>query len=355
MSRVVIAGGGLAGGAAACALAQAGEDVTVIERNAGPTDKICGEFLSAEAQHYLGRLGLDLLAMGGHVITHVRVIRGRRIASAKLPFRGLGLSRRVLDEALLAHATACGAEVRRGETVGGLSPEIRFLATGKHDLRNDRRTLEAPPEALVGFKIYLQLTPAEQSALSGAVEVILFDEGYAGLQLVEEGRANLCLLIHQDHLAKVGGTWANLLEDLQRASPHLRQRLTGATALLARPLTIARVPYGFIHAPVEAETVYRLGDQACVIPSFTGDGMSMTLHSAALAVRCHLTGITPAAYHHRLALDVAGPIQRACSLYRFARRRTGQAVLMQTLQLWPGLLRVVASATRVARPAWILD
>lgn len=353
LTPLVIAGGGPAGAAAACALAQAGQDVIVLERSTGPTEKICGEFLSVEAQHYLARIGLDLTRLGGHVITQIRLVRGNAMVQVALPFRGLGLSRRVLDEAPLHHAVASGAVVRRGEIVSSLSVEIRFLATGKHDLRDGRRTLEAPPEELVGFKTYLRLAPAEQERLSGTVEVILFTDGYAGLQLVDQGRANLCLLIHRDRLAHAGGTWPALLEDLERESPHLRARLLGAEPLLARPLSIARVPYGFIHRAHASETVFRLGDQACVTPSFTGDGMSMALHSAALAVQCHLRGEQPAQYHHRLRQHVAGPISRAGALYRLAQWAPGQAMLMQALLLWPRLLRSAASATRVNGLAWV--
>lgn len=352
---IVIAGGGLAGASAAIDLARAGVAVTVLERSSGPTDKICGEFLSTEAQHYLGRLGLDPVALGGHVITDVRLVRGTDIVQSKLPFRGLGLSRRVLDEALLTRAAACGAIVRRGETVTDLGPEIRFLATGKHDLRAGRRTLRTPPEELVGFKLYLRLSAAQTASLAGAVEVVLFRDGYAGLQLVEAGRANLCLLVHRDRLARAGGTWDGLLADLQEESPHLRRRLEGGEPLLARPLTIARVPYGFVHRPAEEDTMFRLGDQACVIPSFSGDGMSMALHSAALAARFHLAGRRPVQYHRRLAADTRGPIGRAMALYRLGRGRAGQSLLFRALQTWPGLMGIAATATRVAGPAWLRD
>ncbi len=355
MTVLVIAGGGLAGAAAACELAQAGRSVRVIERSIGPSHKICGDFLSAEAQHYLRRLGLDPLALGGHPIRRVRVAQGRRLAESALPFAALGLSRRVLDAGLLNHAQASGAEVQRGVTLSSLTPDISFLATGKHDLRGAGRVMPQPPEELVGFKTYLRLSPSQQAALQGTVEVILFADGYAGLQMVEGGMANLCLLIHRDHLARVGGQWPALLDDLRAHYPHLALRLAGAEALLDKPLSIARVPYGYVHAPDPAETVYRLGDQACVIPSFTGDGMSMALHSSALAVRCLLRGEPPAQYHARLRHDVSGPIQRAGALYRMGRSRQGQAMLMAMLRVWPGGLRWAASVTRVARSAWIVD
>jgi flavin-dependent dehydrogenase len=326
---IVIAGGGLAGGAVACLLAQAGRDVTVIERSTGPTHKICGEFLSHEVQHYLHRLGLDVEALGGHQITHVRLVIGSHTITAALPFRGLGLTRRTLDEAVLARAAASGATVRRGESV--TSPDgVTFLATGKHDLRGARR-----------------LARDQHRALEACVEVILFEGGYAGLQRVEGEQANLCLLVHRSRLAD----WDDPLADLCRKVPHLARRLAGGTALLDRPLSIARVPYGFVHVADPADAFYRLGDQACVIPSFSGDGMALALHSSALAARHYLRGCSPRAYHAALAHDVSRPIRRAMWLYRLGRLPIGPAMLRHATHLWPALLRHVATLTRVPTEA----
>lgn len=352
MTPVVIAGGGLAGAAAACALSAAGTRAIVLERSTGPTDKICGEFLSTEAQHYLARLGLDPLALGGHSISRVRLVRHGDIVEAALPFRGVGLSRFVLDEALLHRAAALGAELRRGVHIAELTPDIRFLATGKHDLRGARRALDDAPEDLVGFKLYLKPTSAQLAALDGVVEVVLFDGGYAGLQRIEGGRVNLCLLIHRRRLAEHGGI-ATLLASLMAGHTHLRTRLDGAETLLTRPLTIARVPYGFLHRAQPGETLFRLGDQACVIPSFSGDGMSMALHSAALAAQFHLAGASPTAFHRQLRRDVERPVRRAMQLYRLGRGVIGQSVLLHAVRLWPALLRHAAHATRVAQTALI--
>ena len=110
-----------------------------------------------------------------------------------------------------------------------------------------------------------------------------------------------------------------------------------------------------MHAPSAADPagIYRLGDQAGVIPSFTGDGMSIALHSASVAVQCHLDGIDAAAYHRRLRRDIAGQIGRAAALYRFARRPAGQALLMRIAAAWPAGLRLAASLTRVPRGALV--
>jgi menaquinone-9 beta-reductase len=90
---IVVAGGGLAGAAASYLLARAGRRVIVLEREVGPVDKICGEFIGRGAQLYLARLGIDVAALGAHAITQLRLVRGASLVEATLPFPGFGLSR----------------------------------------------------------------------------------------------------------------------------------------------------------------------------------------------------------------------------------------------------------------------
>ena len=295
---VLIAGGGVAGAAAACLL---GPGCTLVEREAGAHDKICGEFLSVEAAGYLRRLGVDPVALGAVPVDRVRLVHGDRVAEAGLPFAALGLSRRVLDAALLARAEALGATVVRGHSVrleggvpvvaglGRFEGQTLFLATGKHDLRGARRQLERAPEDLVGLKMYLRLEAGQAEALAGCVEVVLFAGGYGGLQAVEGGGVNLCLLMEREVFAACGESWTGVQSMLEGASGHLRERLRGAVTLLERPLAIFRVPYGFVHRDV-GDGVFRLGDQMAVIPSFSGDGVSMALHTAFRAVGAMPTG-----------------------------------------------------------------
>ena len=358
--RAVIAGGGVAGAAVACLL---GPDALLVEREAAAHDKVCGEFLSWEAQAYLARLGLDLAALSPAVIHSVRLVHGARSAAARLPFTALGLSRRVLDEALLQRAGQAGAILLRGHAVCGVRQHevdvaghgrIRarsvFLATGKHDLRGVRRTPARPPENLVGLKMYFRLHPRQQAALDGHIEVLLFQGGYAGLQLVESGRANLCLLMDHARFTAAGRSWAGVQDSLVRECPHLADRLLGATLLLAQPLSIFRVPYGFVHAPGPADLpgLFRLGDQVGVIPSFCGDGVSIALHSAFAAVAaCRAEGA--AGYHQAMRRDLVGQIGRASALYRLGR--ASPRLVTMAAQTWPGALRWIARLTRVPSAA----
>lgn len=365
---IVIAGGGVAGGAAASRLARAGVRAMVIERDAMPSHKICGEFLSAEAQKSLAAIGFEVGALGGHRISRLRLIRDDEAVSVELPFQGLGVSRRRLDGALLDHAASLGAIVRRGCAVRGvdcadgirldlaneapLRADILLLATGKHDLRGLRRRVSVRDE-LIGFKMYFRLRPEARAALAGHIDLILFADGYAGLQLVEDGMANFSVLVNRARLKRAGGGWEALLGDLVTRNAVLAARLEGAVPLLEQALSIYRVPYGFMHAPIDADpaAVFRLGDQAGVIPSFTGDGMAIALHSASRAVAAILTGGSARGYHLALRRDIRGQILRASALYGMARWMPAQRALFALAGRFPELLRLAARYTRVPEHA----
>ena len=365
-SQALVIGGGLAGSALSTWLARAGRRVLLLERERGPHDKVCGEFLSREAGLYLADLGLDVEALGAVPIDAVRLAGGGSPVTARLPFPAHSLSRRVLDEALLAAAEAAGTQVRRGARVlalagrpgaweariegGGVARGAEvFLATGKHDLRGWRRPA-GPQGDLLGFKLHWRLAPGQAAALARHVELLLFPGGYGGLEPVEGGVANLCLLVRAQRFQALGGTWEALLAAIREACPHLRARLIGAEPARPRPLAIAGLPYGHVRQG-SCDGAWRLGDQGAVIPSFSGDGMSIALHSARLAARCLLTGGDAAVYQRRLAGDVGAQIRRATLVSQALVRPGGQAVALGAARLAPGLMAVLAEATRIPGPA----
>jgi flavin-dependent dehydrogenase len=337
--------------------------VLVIEREAGPHDKVCGEFLSREAVLYLSALGIDLAALGAVPIESLGLAAGVASVVTRLPFQAMSLSRRVLDEAVLAHAARSGARVLRGQRVmdavssgqgerlrldGGteVRAAVAMLATGKHDLRGHAR----PPgrqNDLIGFKMMYILAPRQAAAISGRVELMLFAGGYAGLQPVERGRANLCLLVQRDRFAAMGRSWPALLAAIGAETPALAERLDGAMAEWTKPLTVAGLPYGLVVRKPPRDAFWRLGDQAAVIPSFSGDGMSIALHSARLAASAYLAGQAAEAFQARLAADIGAQVWRATWLSRIFVHRRPQHGLLATARLLPAALRLGAAMTRV--------
>ena len=355
-------GGGPAGASLAILLARAGQRVVLIERETGPHDKVCGEFISGEAAAYLDDLGLDLAALGAVPIRTVRMAAGGEPVQTALPFPALSLSRRRLDEALLALAAQSGAQVSRGSRVktlnrakegwraslhGGdiLEAGAAFLATGKHDLK-DRRRPSGLHGGLVGFKMHFRLSAAQSAALDGAVELHLFPGGYAGLEPIEGGLANLCLLVDR---GQAKAPWPTLLETIRAACPLLDQRLAGAQALWPRPLAIAAIPYG--HLATASDGLWRLGDQAAVIPSFAGDGLGIALHSAHAAALAYLAGETSGAFQGRLAAELGLRVRGAALLSRLLVQGWAQPLAMGLTRLRPQLLSATAAKTRVSERA----
>jgi flavin-dependent dehydrogenase len=357
---IVVIGGGLAGGAVATELARAGHAVTVLERETGPHEKVCGEFLSVEACQDLERLGLSPEQLGGVPIDRVRVHHGRTTIESHLPFLARGLSRAILDEALLDLATGAGAQVERGVRVTGATPgsvtasdgerpaERVLLATGKHDLRGHARTAPATREGYVGFKMHWRLSGRALGELGSAIELVLLGHGYGGLQRVGTREANLCLVVSRNRFAELGSTWEALLADLLD-HPMLARRLADAEPLFARPLAIANLPYGYLHAAEDqaAEQVWRLGDQAAMTASLTGDGMAVALRSARLAAHAIESGAGAAAFHRMLRTHTGGQVRNAMRLQRLSEHPLALQLGMFVGRFWPGLLAIGARHTRL--------
>lgn len=366
-AEVLNAGGGPAGSAAAIVLARAGRNVVLVERESQAQHKVCGEFLSQEALTYLRSLGVDVDGMGAVAIRSVRLACQEGESEAVLPFAAMSLTRRRLDEELLRLAESASAKVLRGYRVQtieradngwcavicaatdgaqSVSASAAFLATGKHDLHGRARPKGKQPD-LVAFKMYWRLAPQQAAALEGHVELMLYRGGYAGLQPVEDGAANLCCLVERTELQRLGGRWENLLAAMQQDCALLRERLQGAEPLLEKPLAISAIPYGYVRSA--SDGLWALGDQAAVIPSFTGDGMSIALHSGCLAAAMYLRGETAERFQQQLQSELSTQVALATMLSRGLVWRPSRSVFTAAVRLWPGVLGVVARRTRISR------
>jgi menaquinone-9 beta-reductase len=361
-SYALVIGGGPAGGVLAAHLARHGRRVILAERSSGPHDKVCGEFLSEEAARALGELDIDLAALGAAQISAVRLHERSKSVAVELPFRAYSLSRRILDEAILSAASSFGAELRRGvhikslersgsmwlaRSAGGdaLFAESAFLATGKHDLRGWRRP--ASRNDLVGFKLHLRLGNDQVAKLKSYVELFVFPGGYAGLALVENNIANLCLVVTRRMFARIGG-WDLLFARLCDM-PTLGERLRGVRPLVARPLAISAIPYG--HVQSDSEGIWRLGDQAAVIPSFCGEGIAIALQSALLASQCYIAGKSPEEFQRSLARRIRAQVKLTTLLSPILTHPRGQAFAMMLATLAPKLVTQIALRSRAPRLA----
>ena len=226
-----------------------------------------------------------------------------------------------------------------------------FLATGKHDLRGHSRPKD--PERWVAFKTYFRLAPAQAAELARASELMLYPGGYGGIQPVEGGVANLCCVVQQRYLARTGHRWENFLAQIEQDCPHLAMRLAGAEPLLAKPIAISHIPYGYIRRTTE-NGLYCIGDQAAVIPSFTGDGISIALHTARCAVAAYLAEEPASLFQAKLRSALLAQIRLAELAAGGLNNSLARALLPFCLRVWPGVMRVTARLTRVAQHAAVV-
>lgn len=348
----LIVGGGPAGAAAAITLARAGTPHLLVERQRVIGDALCGGFLSWRTVAQVRALGVE---PGGHRVTRLRMITPRAVSEAALPEPAIGLSRHRLDTILLTQAEAVGARIERGVSVraveqdgvrlaGGdvLLPDALFLATGKQDLRGTPERGDAGEDPALGLRVRLAAAPGLSALVDDAIELHLFDRGYAGLVLQEDGSANLCMAVRRSRL-RAAGTAAALLAELGREVPRLAERLA-FMAGESHVDAVANVPYGWRAAPA---ALFRLGDQAGVIPSLAGEGMGIALASGVSAAQSYIAGGAAAApdWQRAFTRRIGMPIAVAGGVRALAE---GWARGALPRLAHPALVRLIARATRVA-------
>ncbi len=362
MTDAIVVGAGPAGTAAAIGLARADAKVLLLERTRATGDALCGGFLSWQSLARLDALGIDRAALGGQQVGRVRLFAGSRHSETILPHAAMGVSRRRLDTVLQAAAVAAGADLQRGvhaTTIDGATVQTRdgatlaahalFLAAGKHGFRGQLREPASWQihDPVMGLRLRLPPHAALDRLIGDAVELHLFDRGYAGLVRQEDGSANLCLATHKSRLDETGGDPASLLRALGETHPVLGERLAYADWSCGID-AIGHVPYGWRTADT-APGLFRLGDQAGVIPSLAGEGMGLALASgdAAAAAWRHGGADAAPAFQRRLAARMARPFAIANAVWRAGENPRIAGVLTSLASSFPSLVRWASRATRI--------
>ncbi|WP_460400837.1 NAD(P)/FAD-dependent oxidoreductase [Actinophytocola sediminis] len=284
MHDVVVAGGGPAGLAVALGCARAGMDVVVCEKRAGVLDKACGEGLMPGAVRALAALGVD---PPGHPIGGITYRQGDLVAHAA--FRsgtGRGVRRTHLQDTLRAAVDHAGVPVLASPVTGLTQYEdhvragdlrARYLvaADGLHSAIRDLvglTTARVTPVPRWGLRRHFALAPA-----STTVEVTWAHRSEAYVTPVAPDTIGVAIL------SSVRGGFTDQLA----AFPDLAARLSTATPVSpvrgAGPLrqwTTGRV----------AGRVLLVGDAAGYIDALTGEGLALSLTTAAELVRCLRAG-----------------------------------------------------------------
>ncbi|HTG38009.1 FAD-binding monooxygenase, partial [Sphingomonas sp.] len=343
-------------------LARAGLPHLLVERSRETGDALCGGFLSWRTLAMLERMGIAADTLNPAVVTRVRLFAGEQSVEAQLPFPARGVSRRTLDTALLAAAAKAGAAIERGVGVraidggqarldagGEIAADALFLASGKHEVRGRMRPVDARgQDPTIGLRLRLAASPALDRQVGDRIELHLVDRGYAGLVRQEDGSGNLCMAVRRSRLREAGDP-ERLLVDMARELPALGDRLAHRATGSAVD-AVANVPYGWRAAPGPAG-LFRLGDQAAVIPSIAGEGMAIAIASA-LAASDAYARHGPAgsvAFQRRLSHGLARPVGMAGAVWHLAERSGWAGTALWVARHQPALVALVARLTRIDR------
>lgn len=296
---VIIAGGGLAGLSLAILLQRRNYAVLVLEKDAYPRHKVCGEYISMESKPFLEKLGLPVGEMSLPVISKLQVTdnRGNEIITT-LPQGGFGISRYRLDAALadlainegvklltrtkveVIHWNNGSFKVEAGNDVFGTRVVCgTWGKRSKLDIKSKRPFTLEKKKALnnyIGIKYHINYDwPSDLIGLHN------FTDGYCGISQIEDNKCCLCYLTTAGALQKSGNDIKQLEQDVLMKNPWLKQIFGNAEFLYDSPLTISQI--SFQKKEQVLDHVLLLGDAAGVITPLCGNGMSMALHSARLA------------------------------------------------------------------------
>ncbi len=338
---LVIAGGGPAGLAAAIHAARLGLSAVVLERQASPPDKACGEGLMPAGVRALAEMGVRLPPGSGLPFAGIRYLDGGWIAEGR--FRGghgLGLRRTALVEALAARAAAAGAELRHGCAVRSwerLGPDAVDVRTEQETLRCRllvaadglgsalRRSVDPraarPPAARgrrFGIRRHYRIEP-----WTDLVEVHWADGREAYVTPTAPDCVGVAILGPGD-----GRRFDALLESF----PALRARLESAPAIGpdkgAGPL---RRRARRLHVPGAA----LVGDAAGYLDAITGEGITLALRTAQALVETFAAGLPMRAYDRRYRRVTARYYQLTGLLLGIARRPRLRRRLVRALARRP--------------------
>jgi flavin-dependent dehydrogenase len=304
MLDVIVAGAGPAGSIAALVLARAGARVLIVDRDAPPRDRLCGDFLNPGAVALLDSLRLDPRRHPG-----ARAISGMRVSG---PFgsvyadygatHGVSLSRRALDAWLLDEAIRAGARFHAGDVVRRPlvddtpdSPRVRGVVLLD---RSDRKETRLPANFVIAAD-GRRSTLAQQTGLRATGTRSRrwgFGGHVSGVQgMTDAGevhaRHGWCLgLTPLD--ADLASLWVSVPSRPPGRSPHdvIRQAIARDRELHDRLSAVRFADIVRVAGPLPVEArlpgvpgMLLAGDAAGFVDPATGDGLSLAMQGGRLA------------------------------------------------------------------------
>ena len=315
---VLVVGAGPAGSAAATMLADAGFDVVLIDQQAFPRDKICGDGLIPDAHKALQRLGvLDEVMSLAQPSSHVKCIgpRGGRI---DVPGTLAVLPRKTLDHLLVRNAArrgvrmfaplrymapledagrVVGARLKAGESTREIRAGWTVLATG------------AVPQALMAAGMSDRHTPSgvalrgyvKNERMAGRIDKLeivwhrALTPGYGWIFPCGDGVFNVGVGITDSHDERRGGRLAKkeanlraIFDDFTKIHPAARELVDGGE--WTGPLKGAPLRFTLEGARYSRAGLLVTGEAAGSTYAFTGEGIGKALETGILAAQAVCEG-----------------------------------------------------------------
>lgn len=382
MKQIAIIGAGPAGSIAAILLARAGLRVTLIEQHRFPRDKVCGECLSAVAIDVLSRNKLvePIRALRPVILTRSLMFAcDGSCAEVELPSPMWGISRRAMDERLLALAKEAGASLfqpARCERID--SDPDRPIVTIRDLQTNQISGLEVDCVLVADGKAGMMpgsITPTDDFGLKAhftgidaphdAIELFGVHHHYGGIAPIEGGRWNIAFSVPGSRIKAHAVTRASSSCDVH---PHGRDaRVTTERSdhfddlfrdvcdenlALKSQLRSARRTSDWLISPLPRfavshtwpANVIPLGNAAAALEPIGGEGMGLAMRSAELAVNeiIAATQSNRAISTRRLQLSY----RKLWNMRRFACRTGAKLISSPTLSRWG-----ISLASHISGPA----
>ncbi|CAN5381890.1 NAD(P)/FAD-dependent oxidoreductase [soil metagenome] len=288
---VVIVGGGLAGLISGLVLSRSGKKVLLVEKKSFPFNKVCGEYVSNEVFDFLCSLNFNPFSFGASRIQKLRVSSpsGKQIY-APLDLGGFGLSRYVMDEALLNLLKHSGVDVMESTKVNEILFEDDLFSTkfssgeiikskfvigsyGKRDTLDKKlnRKFIQQHTGFMGVKYHVKTDyPIDEVGLDN------FENGYCGIVKIEDDKYNVCYLFKRTKAVEFAS-----IRDLETLvlfkNPVIKEIFKNSDFIRQQPEVINEI--SFARKSVIENHILMCGDAAGLITPLCGNGMAMAIHS----------------------------------------------------------------------------
>ncbi|MCX6350986.1 MAG: NAD(P)/FAD-dependent oxidoreductase [Bacteroidetes bacterium] len=314
-SAVTIIGAGPGGAAAALQLAKHNIACTIIDKAVFPRDKICGDGLTPKVATLLTRINPDLFKRfaTSSIQTPIKSLRlvapnnkdvyipitekedgfSGSYASKRLDFDNF-LVEEVKKNPLINLVEGVGIEkfeqINSGYKIGNkngsfqLSTSLLLVADGAHShfARHVAGINVEPENHAAAIRIYYKnIKPINDNE---SLEIIYLKElplGYFWIFPLPDGYYNVGLGMRSTEVSKYKVNLKKEIQNLIANHPLLKDRFKDAIAM-DKPSGFG-LPLGGKTRPVSGANYMLIGDAACMIDPFTGEGVGNAIHAGMMA------------------------------------------------------------------------